>query len=733
MKRLIILLLTASLILGALCGCENSVGGDGVETSGENTGSQSTGNEETTGSPASGNDGTTYNPPEDTANLGDGDTSFGDSLDSLNAYDGYFAEDTVDITVKCVSGTEGCYTLEGGTLTFTAVNEDSVYSVSGKLKGNIVIDIGDDYKFDIELQGLSLVSDTASPIVILSGNEVSVTAKSETENFIYDKRQAVDESDETVFSGAIYSKVDLEICGKGSLTLVSENNNGIHGKDDLQVKNLTLLVACVDNALKGNDSVEIKSGTTVLIASKGDGIKTTNSDISEKGNQRGTVTVSGGVHTVYAACDGIDAAYDVVIDGDETVLNIYTDKYSNYSSEVTAVDENVYYIRFTSGNYSYSVKYYNSDDDYKWVNAEYHSTVSGSRSKYYYYSFPKMSGYTKMQFFIYSSEQAQGQEDDCLVSSDYLTVNTGCDTFALTSQGGRMSYQWTNYTTTVNEGGFGGFGGFGGMGEGNSDKSEYSTKGVKAGNEITVNAGTLNIKSYDDAIHANSDTALENGETPVGNVTVKGGAVTVYSNDDGLHADGTLTIEAGSVCVINSYEGLEGTNIVISGGNVSVASSDDGINGTATTGTAIGISGGTIYINCTGDGIDSNSRTSYKGIVFSGGKTVVISNSTMNSAIDTEQGYEYTGGSVVAIMPSRGMTSETTHCQNCSGVASSGTLSLSSGDFLTVTLNGQTVTVIKLPVSVSATVIYLGSKSASIKTSGTSSLALDGNGVYWNS
>ena len=53
---------------------------------------------------------------------------------------------------------------EGGTLTFTAVNEDSVYSVSGKLKGNIVIDIGDDYKFDIEASGLSLVSDTASPI-----------------------------------------------------------------------------------------------------------------------------------------------------------------------------------------------------------------------------------------------------------------------------------------------------------------------------------------------------------------------------------------------------------------------------------------------------------------------------------------------------------------------------------------------------------------------------------------
>ena len=30
---------------------------------------------------------------------------------------------------------------------------------------------------------------------------------------------------------------------------------------------------------------------------------------------------------------GIDAAYDVVIDDASTVLNIYTDKYSNYTEE----------------------------------------------------------------------------------------------------------------------------------------------------------------------------------------------------------------------------------------------------------------------------------------------------------------------------------------------------------------------------------------------------------------
>jgi len=56
------------------------------------------------------------------------------------------------------------------------------------------------------------------------------------------------------------------------------------------------------------------------------------------------------------------------------------------------------------------------------------------------------------------------------------------------------------------------------------------------------------------------------------------------------------------------------------------------------------------------------------GIVISGGKTVVISNSGMNSALDTENGYSYTAGSVIAIMPGGDMSSEATNCDNFSSV-----------------------------------------------------------------
>ena len=681
------------------------------------------------------------NPDEQgtTVDLGDDNKSFGESLDSLGAYDGYFEGESTDIVVECVSGTQGAYKLEGTTLTFTAIGEESVYSISGKLRGNIVIDIGEGYKFDLELHGLSLVCNSTNPITVISGDEVAIKAKKDTKNYIYDMRSAIDTTDETLYSGAIHSDVDLEIGGKGELTVVSENNNGIHSKDDLQVKNLTLLVACIDNSLKGNDGVEIEGGNTTLIASGGDCIKTSNSDISEKGNQRGSISIVGGTHTLYAACDGIDAAYNVTVDDSTTVLNIYTDKYSNYSKEVTETASDVNYIRFTSNAYYYSVKYYNSDTNYVWVNAEYHSKVSGNRSNYYYYSYPKMPEYSKVQFFIYESESQRGQDSEYLVASDYLTQNSAYDTFALTQSYNGLGYQWTNYTTTIQEGGFGGpggpggggMGGPGGMGGGNTDKGEYSTKGIKASNEIVINNGTVNIKSYDDAIHANNDTTLENGATPLGNVTINGGTITAYSNDDGLHADGTLNIKAGTVSVTNSYEGVEGTTVNISGGYVSVNAKDDGINATATSGTAIAISGGTVYIYCTGDGIDSNSRTSYQGIVFSGGNTVVISNSNGNSAIDTEQGYAYEGGAVIAIMPRGGMSSEATHCQNFSNVGKSTQMSLTKDSYLVAEIGGGAVT-IKMPASINALVITLGDSSPSITTESSVSVELDGNGVAWN-
>ena len=175
-----------------------------------------------------------------------------------------------------------------------------------------------------------------------------------------------------------------------------------------------------------------------------------------------------------------------------------------------------------------------------------------------------------------------------------------------------------------------------------------------------------------------------------------------------------LYITGGSVKVSQSYEGIEGSSVTVSGGSVYVRSSDDGINSSGT----ITLSDGYVMVYAGGDGIDSNCTTRYKGIVFSGAIVGIVSTSGGNSAIDTDTGYTYTGGKVLAICP-QGMTSE---CLNCSGgissVGKSSTITVSSGAYLTVKVSSSTEMAIEMPTSLSnAFVIYLGSSSASFSSS----------------
>ena len=618
MKKLLSILLLACLLVTVLASCST---GGGTE----NTESQ--------------------NPAQTTTSAIAAETVDPDKTDVPDDLD----ENVNTLKITCSEGTDNCWSFDGKTLTFSGITENTVCAVSGEFDGQIVIDAGDDYKFELELCGVKLFSGEQNPIMILSGDKVTLTAKKETKNYIYDTRAALASDDETSVSAAVYAKCDLDIGGKGELTVISSNNNGIHTKDDLKIKNLTLSVTCEDNALKGNDSVTISGGVITLVARSGDGIKTKNTDVSSKGNQRGIVSITGGTVNIYAACDGIDAAYDVDI-GDEAVLNIFTERYSPYSEEAA--------------------------------------------------------------------------EESCAEFTSASASNAGA---SFGGQGGGFGGDRGGFGGG-NQGGFGGFGGGGrpgggdfgggpgGMTDGNRDKSDISTKAVKAGNEIHISGGTLTLTSYDDSIHANSGTSLENGETSTGNILISGGTLTLFSKDDAVHADGTLTVSGGKIDITGCYEGLEGTFVRIDGGDVSIVSSDDGINATTTSGTGITFNDGKVYIYAGGDGIDSNSRTSYQGILFAGGEITVVSTSGGDSSIDTENGYTFSGGTVLALCPANGMGSEAMNCSGFASVGTKTTMSLSEGQTLSVKVGGEVKASVTMPCRLSALVVYLGSPNATFAT-----------------
>ena len=208
------------------------------------------------------------------------------------------------------------------------------YVLTGLLKdGQIVIEAGEDDEVTLILNNTSITCSDDAPILVVSAGEVHVKSEEGTYNAVHDTRTGTASDDEDAYNAAIYSICDLHVNGKGTLIVNSSYDNGIKSKDDLEVKNVTLKVNSPGVALKGNDSVTIESGKSILISTQSDGIKSSNSEVSSKSNQRGNVTIIGGQVDIYAAGDGISAAYNAEIsESDEsTVVNIFTGKESSYT------------------------------------------------------------------------------------------------------------------------------------------------------------------------------------------------------------------------------------------------------------------------------------------------------------------------------------------------------------------------------------------------------------------
>lgn len=581
-----------------------------------------------------------------------------------------------------VSNDNGGVVIEGSSVT---INLSGEYDIIGEItEGNIVVTLNEEEQATLNLREVKITSTTTHPIYIESGDKVEIAAKSGTLNYIYDKRILTTTD---VVGAAIYSQVDLEIKGKGSLNVISTYNNGIGTTKDLEIKNLTLEVNAPNNALKGNDSLTIESGTIKAISSSGDALKTENSDISDKGNQRGIITILDGTIDLYAACDGIDASYDCIIEGG--TINIYTESYSSYSGDVTNTSTSTMYLRVSSratglsSISKYSAMFIKEDNTTAWASGTY---LSSNGKKYYKFDVP--SGVNYVKFFAYSSSQTAGQSSTYSYASDQLTIPTSYDTYYISSaSSSKMSGSWENYSTPTS-----GMGGIGGTQDGNSNSATYSCKGIKADNSITINGGTINIKSHDDGIHTNSDVLLETGSYGVASLTINGGNITVYSDDDGIHADGTLTVNGGNIIISNSYEGFEGNYIYFVGGVAQIKASDDGINAKST----LYFSGSTVYLDAGGDGIDSNGSVYMTdGVVLALGPT-----NGGNGVIDYGDWgstFSFSGGLLLAVGCS-GMNAKPT-ASSGNTVSATTASSPSVGSYLTITSNGNVVAVLKVTKS----------------------------------
>lgn len=452
---------------------------------------------------------------------------------------------TGDFTVT--SDTSDGVTQSGSVYTITKAGE---YTVAGLLsEGQLIVDAGDENEVTIVLNGTSITCSTGSPIYVKNASEFKIKSEENSFNEVIDNRaEATEDSSDDAGNAAIYATCDLKLIGKGALVVTANYNNGIQSKDDLSIKNVIVKVTAVNNAFKGNDAVDIESGNVIAISAKGDGIKTSNSSLSNKGNQKGIVTITGGNIDIYAACDGIDASYGVDISGDGN-LNIYTDTYSEYSEEVTS-----------SGSSS--------------------GTSAGHGSS--------------------GNKTASANTVSYVAASD--TIANAPGGFGGGNMGGMDGQNGGNKAGGDRPGMPGNF-----NESGNSSRQSYSTKGIKAESEISISGFTINICSTDDGIHANSDSGvLETGEDGKGTIVINGGTITISSGDDGINActgDGKtspiVNVTAGYIDITTASGDTDGIdsngNYVQTGGFVLVkgGSSSGNVSGSIDVDGTVTITGGT--------------------------------------------------------------------------------------------------------------------------------------------
>ena len=574
--------------------------------------------------------------------------------------DNYKTEITGEFSITSTDGST--ITQNDSVYTITQAGE---YTVTGLLsEGQIVVDADDNAEITIVLNGTSITCSNCSPIYIKNADNVKIKSEENTYNCIVDARaeaydNSVNSSSENG-NAAIYAACDLKLVGKGALSVTGNYNNGIQSKDDISIKNVTIKVNAINNAIKGNDEVAIESGEIISISRKGDGIKTSNSSLSTKGKQKGNVIISGGNIDIYAACDGIDAAYGVDVSGDGN-LNIYTDTYSDYSEAVAADN---------SGSSASSSGSSISTPDSSASNPGSSASNPGSSNQNQGSSSKSSSNATMMTYTTTANTDNQnnssvGTPPDMNNAQNNGNMGNPPD-MNNTQNNGNMGNPPDMNNSSSNSGNNpdmkGNFGGRnraangmpGNNSSGNSSKKSYSTKGIKAESEINISGAAINISSTDDGIHANSDSGvLETGEDGKGIISISGGTITISTGDDGIHADKELNITDGYINVLTSYEGLEAITINISGGQSFVYAADDGINACTGDGTStplINITGGYVDVT-TGsgdtDGIDSNgSYTQSGGMGFVKGGS---SSGQVSGSIDVDGNITITGGTCIAL------------------------------------------------------------------------------------
>ena len=195
--------------------------------------------------------------------------------------------------------------------TTVTIKAPGTYKFTGALDdGNIIIDILVDGNVFLVLAGVDITCSDFAPIYCKQVNNLYICLEKDTTNKVTDGSNYVLAEGEDEPDAAIFSHDDLFVMGEGSLIVDANYNDGITGKDDVNIESGNITINAANHGIKGKDSLEIKGGK-IEITANGDGLKST----QDKDATLGFVEIKAGDIIITAGDEGIQAFTNILIKG----------------------------------------------------------------------------------------------------------------------------------------------------------------------------------------------------------------------------------------------------------------------------------------------------------------------------------------------------------------------------------------------------------------------------------
>lgn len=551
------------------------------------------------------------------------------------------ADGNITLSPDGSTSTDASVRIDGQTVTIT---QAGTYQVAGTLDdGALIVESGENAKITLVLGGVSIKNTTGAAIQIGTADDVNIELAEGTTNVLQSGEEvdiATATEGEEASGGALQSKVDLKIKGKGSLTVLGYLNNGIHCTKDLKIKNGNISVTALGHGIKGKNSVTV-SGGTVTVTSGKDGITSDETENEEKG----FVTIEDGEIIITSAGDGVSAETTLTVTGG--VISIISGGGSANAQQKTdnmrgwwdfdnsASDDNSASCKGLKAGKAMMISggsiTIDAQDDALHTNGD--MTISGG------------------ECILSTGDDGAHAALSLTVLDGKITVLTsyeGLEANQITLAGGDLDITATDDGINANGGSNGFSGGFGGGfgggrgGMGGSFGGRRNDTNNQSGDMTPPDNNNMTLPDNSNMQTPSDDTT---DKQPV--LLITGGKITVNADGDGLDSNGNLRVEGGDITVNGPSNGGNGAlDIgtenggagVIAGGTLIALGASSMAENFGSTSTQCAF---LVTMNSFGAG-ETITITDSQGTVLYTGVTVKSANSVVFSSADLVVGETYT-------------------------------------------------------------------------------------------